>query len=261
MSLEGKVSLMTLAQIRNRLSELGFNGMLKDCEPVLNRLQAGELHALEALDELLDRELRYRQERATVTRVQRSKIRKGASLDEYDFTLSRGITKAELRQLATLEWCDQGKPLILVGPTGIGKTYIARALGLLACEKGKTSLFVTITDFLENQSLARATNTYLKFRERLTRPDLLILDDLGMRKFTAQEAEDLRDIIDQRSYGKSTLITTQLPVDHWGEVIGDEIILDGLVDRVEPPGMTIKFKGPSYRPKLRKSVDGESQKE
>lgn len=252
---------MTLSQIRNRLSELGFTGMLNDCEAVLAKLQSGETHALEALDELLQRELTYRQERATTTRVQRSKIRKGACLEEYDFTLNRGITKADLRNLATLEWCDTGKPLILIGPTGIGKTFIARALGLLACEKGKTSLFMSVTDFLENQSLARGTNTYLKFRERLTRPDLLILDDLGMRKFNSQEAEDLRDIIEHRSYGKSTLITTQLPVDHWGEVIGDEIILDALVDRIEPPGVTINFKGPSYRPELRKSLDAKLQKD
>ena len=251
---------MTLSQVRNRLSELGFTGMLMNCEAVLTKLQSGEVHALEALDELLEREWRYRQERATLTRVQRSKIRKGASLEEFDFSFSRGITKPELRQLASLEWCDQGKPLILIGPTGIGKTYIARSLGLLACEKGKTSLFMTVTDFLEHQVIARSTNTYLKFRERLVRPDLLIIDDFGMRKFTAQEAEDLRDIIEHRSYGKSTLITTQLPVDHWGEVIGDEIILDGLVDRIEPPGLSIKFKGPSYRPKLQKSVDDTGQK-
>ena len=113
---------------------------------------------------------------------------------------------------------------------------------------------MSITDFLEHQSIARACNGYLKFREKLVQPELLILDDFGTRKFTAQEAEDLRDIIEQRSYGKSTVITTQLPTEHWGEIIGDEIILDALVDRLEPPGLVIKLSGDSYRPKLNKKV-------
>jgi DNA replication protein DnaC len=237
------------------MSEMNLSGMLSVLESVLDRHQKGDLHFLEALDDLLEHEWETRRARATKTRVSRSKIRKGASLEEYDFSLNRGLNKADVRSLGKLEWCDQGKPFILIGPTGIGKTYLARAFGLLACEQGKTSLFMSITDFLEHQAIARGTNTYLKFRERLTRPDLLIFDDFGLRKFTAQEAEDLRDIIDHRSYGKSTLITTQLPVKHWGEVIGDQIILDGLIDRLEPPGIVISLNGPSYREKIQKSVE------
>lgn len=252
---------MTIAGIRNRMNEMGLHGMLSVLEGVLERHQKQELHVLETLDDLLQHEWESRRERATKTRVVRSKIRKGANLEEYDLSFGRGVTKADLRSLAKLEWCDTGKPLILIGPTGIGKTYLARALGLLACEQGKTSLFISITDFLEHQSIARGCNGYLKLREKLTRPDLLIVDDFGTRKFSAQEAEDLRDIIDHRSYGKSTLVTTQLPFKHWGEVIGDQIILDGLIDRLEPPGLIIKFKGPSYREKLKVPVDDAPNKE
>jgi DNA replication protein DnaC len=241
---------MSLAIVKNRMLELGFQGMLPALEGVIERLHKGDLHITEALDTLFEHEWRYRSERATTTRKQRSKIRRGASLEEFDLTFSRGLTKADLRDLAKLEWCNEGKPLILIGATGVGKSFLARSLGLLACEHGKTALFLAITDFLENLAAARATNSYLKFRTSLVRPDVLILDDWGMRKFNAQEAEDLRDIVEHRSYGKSTIITTQLPIDHWGEVVGDEVILDALVDRLEPAGRIITFKGPSYRPRL-----------
>jgi DNA replication protein DnaC len=236
------------------MEKLGFLGMLGSVEDVLSRLQKGDINGMEALDELLEHEKRHRGVRATQSRIQRSKIRKGAALEEFDLTLKRSITKADLKELGTLEWCNQGKPLILIGPTGIGKTYIARALGLLACEQGKATLFMSTTEFLENQALSRQCGGYLKFRDKLTRPDILLIDDLGMRKFTSQEAEDLRDIIEQRSYGKSTVITTQLPFDHWSEIFGDEIIRDALVDRLEPQGMVIKIKGPSFRQKQKKEM-------
>ena len=246
---------MSLAVVKNRMSELGFTGMLPALESVLERVQKGELHTIEGLDLLLEHEWRYRQERATYTRKVRSKIRKGAALEEFDLSFPRGLSKAELRQLGKLEWCDQGKPLIIVGPTGIGKSYLARALGLLACERGKTTLFISVTDFLEHQSLARASNGYLKFRAGLVRPDLLILDDLGMRKFTAQECEDLRDVIEHRSYGKATIITTQLPADHWSEVMGDEIIRDALIERLQPASNTLVMQGAGYRAETAKKVD------
>ena len=252
---------MSLAQIRNRMLELGFQGMLPIVESILARVQKGELHMTEGLDHLLESEWRFRQERATATRKVRSKIRKGACLEEYDLSLQRGITKADLRHFAEFEWCTQGKPVIFIGPTGVGKTYLARSLGLLACEKGKTSLFMPFTDFLENLAIARASNGYLKFREKLVRPDVLILDDLGLRKFTSQEAEDLRDMIEHRSYGKTTVITTQLKTDRWGEVIGDEVILDALLDRLEPPGIIMQMDGPSYRPRLNKKVEKRPAKE
>ena len=135
---------MSLAIVKNRMLELGFQGMLPALEGVIERLHKGELHITEALDTLFEYEWRHRTERATTTRKQRSKIRRGASLEEFDLTLSRGISKADLKELAKLEWCT--KPLIIVGATGVGKSFLARSLGLLACEHGKTALFLAVTN-------------------------------------------------------------------------------------------------------------------
>lgn len=146
-----------------------------------------------------------------------------------------------------LTWLKEARPLVLIGQTGVGKTYLAQATGLRACQEGYTVLFASVTHWLQEEALAHKTGNYLKFREKMVRPHLLILDDFGMRKFTALEAEDLREILEERSYGKSTLLTTQLPLDHWAEVIPDPVLTEAITDRLEGGSLIYKITGESYR--------------
>ena len=146
-----------------------------------------------------------------------------------------------------MHWLSEARPVLLVGQTGVGKTFIAQAVGLHACASGKSVLYMTFTTWLENLTLARASSTYLKFRDKLAKPDLVILDDFGMRKMTATEAQDLCELLEERSIDKSTLFTTQLPLSHWAEVIADPVIADAVRDRLEHAALTVNITGESYR--------------
>jgi len=212
---------------------------------------------LEFADVLLQAEQESRNRRRAESRVKASKLKRSASFEDYDFTAKRSLTKMQLKEIQSLKWLQDGRPLVLIGQTGVGKTYLAHATGLHACHLGKSVLCLSTTTFLEQLMMARSTSSYLKFKERLTKPDLVIFDDFGMRKFTATEAEDLREVLEERSYGKATLITTQLPTDHWSEIMGDEIIRDALIDRLQPDSNCLILKGPSYRARKGKKLDSQ----
>lgn len=238
---------MSMTQVKSLLSELRLDGMAGLLDKALEDAGRDGWSFLEILDHLLHAEAEWRDRRKLETRIKQSKLKRDASFEDFDGTARRSITKAELREIYNLKWLEEGRPLVLVGQTGVGKTFLAHATGMHACARGKTVLFLSLTHWLEQQSMARATGSYLKFREKMIRPDLLILDDFGMRKLTSVEAEDLREIAEERSYGKSTLITTQLPPSHWAEVIPDPVLFEAIRDRFEAPGLLLKITGESYR--------------
>lgn len=222
-------------------------------EKTIEDAKAHDWSLRESLDALIQAEADFRERRRTSNRLKAAKIRNStASFEDYDFTTKRSLTKAQLKEIYSLKWLQESRPLILVGETGVGKSFLAQATGLHACHNKKSTLFISVTQWMEEQSFARNTGTYLKFKERMIKPDLLILDDFGMRKFTAMEAEDLRDISEERSYGKATMITTQLPPSHWAEVIPDPVLFEAIKDRFEGAGVVINITGDSYRPKKAK---------
>lgn len=238
---------MSMTQVRALMQELRLGGMATLFEKSLADAKANSWSIEETIDVLLQAEADYRDRRKIRNRIRASKLRGGASFEDYDFTAKRSLTKSQLKELHNLKWLEEGRPVIMVGQTGVGKTFLAQATGLHACQSGKSTLFVSMTHWMEQQAYARSTGTYLKFRERMIKPDLLVLDDFGMRKFTAVEAEDLREIVEERSYGKSTLMTTQLPPEHWAEVIPDPVLSEAIKDRFEGPGLIFRITGDSYR--------------
>ena len=136
-----------------------------------------------------------------------------------------------------------------MGPTGVGKTFLANAIGNEACRRGYTSLFFGMNFLIERIQLARVEGSYLKSRDKLIRTDLLILDDLGLKPLPPEMVQDLYDILEERYQSKCTVITSQLPVQNWKEVISDEVALEAILDRLINGTIQIQVDGDSYRRK------------
>jgi DNA replication protein DnaC len=238
---------MSTAVARNLMAEMKLLGMFESFDRLLTEATRDQWSCAAFFDAVLQAENDYRTERKTKRRIKAAKFAIRPTFQDFDFTANRSITKAQIKDLYSLHWLADARPVLLIGQTGVGKTFIAQALGLHACASGKSVLYMTFTTWLENLALARSAGTYLKFRDKLAKPDAVILDDFGMRKLTATEAQDLCELLEERSIDRSTVFTTQLPIDHWAEVIGDPVIADAIRDRLEHAALTINITGESYR--------------
>jgi DNA replication protein DnaC len=238
---------MSTAIARNLMADMKLLGMNDAFDQALRDATRDKIGYSEFLDTLLQAEADYREARKCGYRIKAARFMLKPAFEDIDFTASRSISKTQIKELYSLQWLTEGRPVLLIGPTGVGKTFLAQAIGLHACACSKTVLYMTLTTWLENLALARSSGTYLKYRDKLAKPDLLILDDFGMRKLKAIEAQDLCEILEERSLNKSTLFTTQLPLDHWSEVIADPVIADAIRDRLEHAALTINITGESYR--------------
>lgn len=238
---------MSTAIAKNLMAEMKLLGMFAAFDQGVADATRDQTSYTEFLDALLQAESDYRQERKTGYRIKAAKFTLRPAFEDIDFTASRSISKAQIKELYGLQWLAEGRPVLLIGQTGVGKTFIAQATGLHACACGKSVMYMTVTTWLENVALARSSGTYLRYRDKLAKPDVLILDDMGMRKMSSIEAQDLCEILEERSIAKSTIFTTQLPLDHWSEVIADPVIADAIRDRLQHSALTINITGESYR--------------
>ena len=159
----------------------------------------------------------------------------------------RGLDKALIRQLSACRWITEGLNLIINGPTGVGKTWIACALAQKACRAGHTALYLRLPRLFEELSLAHGDGRFPKLMAAFAKTDLIILDDWGLAKFTAEQRRDLLELLDDRHGQRSTIVTSQLPLEHWHEIIGDPTLADAILDRLIHNAYRINLKGESLR--------------
>ena len=179
--------------------------------------------------------------------MRQAQFRQQASLEDVDWRAGRGLDRSLMATLASCDWIRQALNLILTGPSGVGKSWIAEACGQAACRQGLSVRYERTHRLLEALRLAHADGTYSKRLAQLARTDLLIRDDLGLKPLQAQERHDLLEVIEDRHGQHSTVITSQLPPDTWHQYLQEATIADAILDRIFHRAHRIELKGQSLR--------------
>lgn len=231
-----------------KLWTLRLPGMAKALEELRGSAKAAAIGLEEGLALMVDREDVDRKNRATAKRIGVAKLREKAMIEDIDWQHRRGLDKGTVLALAGCDWIRRGQHVILVGATGLGKTWLACALAHRACLEGLSVRFYRLPRLLDDLAAARAAGTKPRMIDNLTRVNLLVVDDWG-QGLTEQERRDIREIIADRDGRGSLIITTQLPVDRWHEVIGDPTIADAILDRIVSKAHRITLSGDSLRKK------------
>jgi DNA replication protein DnaC len=197
---------------------------------------------------LVDAETLARDNKRVARALREAKLRiPGACLEDVDCSPKREIERSLVRQLATGRWIADHVNVLVTGATGVGKTYLACALGQLACRTGFRAAYRRVPRLFEELALAHADGTYIRALQRLAKVDVLILDDWGLAPLTDQQRRDVLEIVEDRYGARSTVITSQLPVEKWHDHLGDPTIADAVLDRVVHHAHRLKLKGPSGR--------------
>src|SRR5271156_409662 len=213
----------------DRLRELGLAGMARALEEQRRQPDAVALGFEDRLAMLVDREALERDSKRLAARLRFAGLRQQATPEDVDHRAARGLDRALFQKLTGGEWIERHDNLLVTGPTGTGKTWLSCPLGHRACRDNRSVLYHRVPRLLENLGLARGDGRYARMLKGLARVQVLILDDWGITPLTAEQRRDLLEIVDDRHGRASTVVTSQLPVAHWHEHIGNPTIADAVL--------------------------------
>jgi DNA replication protein DnaC len=238
---------MLSEQTLTRLHTLRLAAMAEAYQAQQRDPAAAALGFDERLGMLVDAEALARENRALRRRLKEARLKLSqACLEDLDHT-GRTLDRALLRQLATCHWVTEHHNILITGPTGVGKTFLACALGQQACRHAHRVIYRRIPRLFPELTLAHGDGTYPTLLTRFARVDVLILDDWGLVGFKDGPRQDLLEILDDRDGSRSTIITSQLPLDRWHEQLGDPTLADAILDRVVHRAHRLTLTGPSRR--------------
>lgn len=231
----------------DQLHQLGLAGMAKAFTEIEADADTARLTHPEWLGLLLEREISHRRDKRLVARLRYARLRQNATIEDVDYRAPRGLDRALFAKLAKGDWIDAHDNLILCGPTGMGKSWLAAALGHQACRDNRSVLYQRVPKLFADLALARGDGRYARLLRALAGVQLLILDDWGLQPLDAAARHDLLEILEERYGRRSTIVTSQIPVDRWHELIGNPTYADAILDRLVHNAHRIDLAGDSLR--------------
>lgn len=231
----------------DKLNQLRLFGM---AHALTEQATIAEIDALPFADRLgllIDREMTERSNRAITSRLRRAHLKLSATAEDIDFRSPRGLDRSLFQSLLAGDWITHHQNVLLTGPTGVGKTYLACALANQACRQGASALYFRLPRLLQDLATARGDGRYTKLLTQFAKTDVLVLDDWGLASFTDEARRDLLELFDDRHNSRSTIVTSQLPVEHWHDALGDPTLADAILDRLVHHAHRIALKGDSLR--------------
>lgn len=231
----------------DKLRAMSLGGMARAFEEQLGSSGYAELGFEERLGLLVDREEQDRENRRLARRLKAARLRSDAVIEDVDFRVPRGLDRATVLSLAESHWVSAHRNVLVTGPTGVGKTFLACALAQAAIRRGHTALYLRLPRLLDELVLARADGRLPRLMAAWARVEVLVLDDLGLQPVPAPRAADLLEVMEDRSGIRSTIVTSQLPVKHWHEALGEPTVADAILDRLVHDAYRLELRGGSMR--------------
>ncbi len=231
----------------DQLHQLRLTGMAKALASQAQQADISQLSFEERLGLLIDSEMAERESRQNTARLKRAKLKQAATPEDVDFHHPRGLDRALFARLMTGRWVADHQNVLICGKTGVGKTFLACALANQACRQGRSAFYVRLPRLLPALAIGRGDGSYVKTLAQLAKTDVLLIDDWGLAPLTDESRRDLLEIFDDRHGTRSTIITSQLPVKHWHEAIGDPTLADAILDRLVHQAHCLNLDGESLR--------------